>query len=103
MSEDLRILKKNREAINTRPTLFKKYLVGLQGNLTGVDVSKIEKEVIIELESRLDNHTLLLNEFDEVQGKIEMLVDEDELEKQITKREEFENIFFKLGAQGKKK
>lgn len=102
MSEELKLLIKKRGVIKARQTLFKKYLEGLQGVLRGVELNNVEKEVIIELESRLEKYSVVLNDYDEVQGQIEVSVDESDEKKQQDDREEFENLYFKLNAQAKK-
>lgn len=102
MSEELKLLIKKRGVIKARQTLFKKYLEGLQGVLRGVELNNVEKEVIIELESRLEKYSGVLNDYDEVQGQIEVSVDESDEKKQQDDREEFENLYFKLNAQAKK-
>lgn len=100
-AKELRNLKRKRECLKSRQTLFKQYLEGFLNDIRGVNLLELHKETIVELECRLDKFSDLSKEYDEVQDRIEMLVDELELVEEQRDRLEFENLYFKLCSQGK--
>ena len=96
--EVIKKLHKHRGGYKSRQTLFEKYLKGT--NLIGKkDLKGTNKEIIIELESRLDDHIIVFSKFGEIQDEIELI--SENLEEEIREREDFQNKYFKLTSQAK--
>lgn len=83
---DLRSLMTKRGTIKGKLTLFVKYVAALNLNLT-----PIQK---VELKLRLENAKIFYSHFDQIQSRIEELVDESELSKHLEAREAFEDQYF---------
>lgn len=87
-------LKRKRASIKSRLTIFKNFINNLEQGIP------LNDAYIIELEERVSKITGLIDEFENIQMKIEGIVENPELE--ITHREEFDKAFFSAIAAGKK-
>ena len=86
--EEIRELVKKRGSFKGRLTDFSTYLSGLDKSLSQPEVC--------ELQLRINKIDSLYNQYDEVQLRIECLV--DDVESQISERSEFEASYYKLVA-----
>lgn len=87
-------LKKQRGTLKGRLTLFEKY------------ISKLEKlsltpNILTELQLRIESTCTIFQDFNDIQNKIEQLVDETDLFEQLEYRESFEQQYFSIMADAK--
>lgn len=91
MDKMLKDLKKKRASTRCRLTNFKKYVSSFQN----VNLSFQQQE---ELKLRVTGAQNILLDFNEVQGKIEDICSESEIDMQLESREEFEQEYYKVLA-----
>lgn len=84
-------LKKQRGSLKRRLTLFEKYI----SKYENVTLSERQQA---ELSLRMESVTNVLTSFNRIQDKIEQLIDEVELDKQVEYREAFEDQYFSIMA-----
>lgn len=101
MAEDLKLLIRKRGLIKGQVTLFKNYLAGVEDHIANLGDKLLEKEVIIELEARVEKANSLLFEFEEFQTEIELKSDESEFDKLLKEREKFQNEFYATVSRAK--
>lgn len=80
-------LRKQRGLYKARLTSFEKYILKFEGI--------VEKSQIIELNLKISVIESVFHEFNKIQNTIELSVDDNEIEKQIEYRENFEEQYFK--------
>nr|CAI5834567.1 unnamed protein product [Callosobruchus analis] len=86
----------------TNQQLPRHYLVLVDGYVLVYDTSnKVPKEMILELQSRLENLNKLFSDYDEIQNSIEVECDDNNLEQQLIQREEFEDLHYSLASECK--
>lgn len=93
MADDLKVLIHVRGTIKARITTFSKYF----NNVQAIDLKVVTKIQVDELQLKLSRLQSLLSQFDEVQGKIELLSPDSE--QQVGEREVIEDNFCTLIAQ----
>ncbi|KAJ8964162.1 hypothetical protein NQ314_005086, partial [Rhamnusium bicolor] len=99
-TEELTAVKRKRGGVEARFTVFKTYLTNLK---TQIEIPNLEinRNVYIELESRLERANQLLYEFEQIQNELEEMVGLDKLTEQLDERRAFENTFFETIAEAK--
>ncbi|KAL4712625.1 hypothetical protein ACJJTC_005446 [Scirpophaga incertulas] len=90
MSEDTKLLVRQRGAIKTRITLFEKYIETTRL----IPQGKLTKQSLEELKLKASRFQGLLSEFDNLQNAIENIC--DNLEEQIIERDVIESSFIRL-------
>ena len=85
---DLAVLVKKRATLKSKLTTFDKFLKRTPN-------AEISDKFFSELEKRIQNFTTILSEYEEIQGEIDIL-NEDENEDQEEEREEFEIRYYSL-------
>lgn len=102
MSEnEITILKRKRGSIKAKLTHFTNYLNSLQNKYNNDNV-EIEEHDFLNLESRCTQAYAIIEEFDEVQSKLESCVDEDEIDACYAEREQFSQTFYNQTSLGKR-
>nr|CAI5851931.1 unnamed protein product [Callosobruchus analis] len=97
-----RTLIKRRGAIKAKQTLFKKRFEVIKNEIADQSsLSEVPKEMILELQSRLENLNKLFSDYDEIQNSIEVECDDNNLEQQLIQREEFEDLHYSLASECK--
>lgn len=91
-SEGVKDFVKRRSTIKARLTCFSKYI-------TTLTEKEFTANQVIELEQRINHAKSLINEFNDIQLKIDMAVDDENLEKQMEERIAFESSFFSVMSQ----
>lgn len=97
--DELKLLVKKRGVIKSKQTLFKTYLETAKQTKFKLDIQSTDKQVIIELQKRLDKYSELIGEFDDIQTQIE-LMSIDPMD-QLEERAGFEDVLFELSAEAK--
>ncbi|KAJ8935431.1 hypothetical protein NQ314_012851, partial [Rhamnusium bicolor] len=100
-TEELTAVKRKRGGVEARFTLFKTYLTNLKKTQVEIPNLEINRNVYIELESRLERANQLLYEFEQIQNELEEMVGLDKLPEQLDERRAFENTFFETIAEAK--
>ncbi|KAL4720351.1 hypothetical protein ACJJTC_017793, partial [Scirpophaga incertulas] len=90
MSEDTKLLVRQRGAIKTRITLFEKYIETTRL----IPQGKLTKQSLEELKLKASRFQGLLSEFDNLQNAIENIC--DNLDEQIIERDVIESSFIRL-------
>nr|CAI5851181.1 unnamed protein product [Callosobruchus analis] len=99
---EFRTLIKRRGAIKAKQTLFKKRFEVIKNEIADQSsLSEVPKEMILELQSRLENLNKLFSDYDEIQNSIEVECDDNNLEQQLIQREEFEDLHYSLASECK--
>lgn len=98
MSELDNLIRK-RGSIKFRLTNFSKYFEALYVKF--VDDDKLDSNEINELQIRVDKLETLINEFENIQGEIEMCCTIDQLDKQYDERSKFEESYYKVLSKAK--
>ena len=93
MAEPVDMLKRERGSVKRKLTTFKNYLQKFNEDSTLNDVQ------LLEFNLRGDNAKPLLDMFENVQGRLENILEDEQLEEAYEKREEFEAEYFPLLAQ----
>ncbi|KAJ8965330.1 hypothetical protein NQ314_004210 [Rhamnusium bicolor] len=96
---NIKKLIKTRSSLKQRQTRFKEHLDAFLNLVAGIPIEQTDRANILELETRLDMHQTILQEFDDVQVLIEEQ-NEDENDN-YKEREEFEKMYFSLTAKCK--
>lgn len=98
MSEngELKKLRKLRQSIKTKLTIFSKFLEKISDDIK----NDSQNAPIIELQERLDRNRDILSQFDDIQSQIEMLLD-DVSEDEYEYRSNFENTYFSVIVKAK--
>lgn len=92
MSDQLKQLVRKRGAIKAKVTLFQKYI----DTIKAISTENFTKALYGELQLKLGRFQELLSHFDEIQTEIENLVEENQLDEQLSERETIEDSIIKL-------
>ncbi|KAL4719049.1 hypothetical protein ACJJTC_002180 [Scirpophaga incertulas] len=84
-------LKRLRGTLKSRITLLQKFVVK-------IDSDSLTPLQITELEIRLQSAKDTFNEFNNIQNKIELLVEESELDEHLEYRDIFESLYYSVSA-----
>lgn len=91
---------RQRGSVKAKLTTFSKFLAEISIRIQNHDVLNIEEQYV-ELELRLTQCEKLLDEFNQVQGYVESLVDDDDLDRQFEEREKFTTDYYREIAKAK--
>lgn len=94
MDDKLHVWNGKRGTVKSKLTSSKKFLDGVETKINEKSIQELKKEILLELEIRLEKNCNLNSEFDEIQAEIEMICPQNELNNQFGKRTEFDTDFY---------
>ncbi|CAG9773206.1 unnamed protein product [Ceutorhynchus assimilis] len=89
------------EELVKKMLILKEELIARCEGISEINLLELNREEVVELKSRLDKFNSLSKEYDEVQDRIEALVDDLDQNEEQKDRLQFENLYFKLSSQAK--
>ncbi|XP_050516200.1 uncharacterized protein LOC126891064 [Diabrotica virgifera virgifera] len=93
---NLKNLIKQRGVIKNKLSLFEKFIINTEQTINESQGDQIpDKTLLFEIEARLERQNSLLNKFDELQDRIDLLIQPDQQDERSDERDSFQNSYYK--------